>query len=91
MWIVRIALSRPYSFVVLALLLFLIAPFTLLRTPVDIFPVINVPVVSIMWTGQRSAATVAPIRTLGCWQSYAKPNTGLDTHTLLKQTEKEDG
>lgn len=50
MWIVRIALSRPYTFVVLALLLFLIAPVALLSTPVDIFPAINVPVVSVIWT-----------------------------------------
>jgi multidrug efflux pump subunit AcrB len=50
MWIVKIALSRPYTFVVLALLLFLIAPVALLRTPVDIFPAINVPVVSVIWT-----------------------------------------
>jgi multidrug efflux pump subunit AcrB len=50
MWIVRIALSRPYTFVVLALLLFLAAPIMLLRTPIDIFPAINVPVVSIIWT-----------------------------------------
>ena len=50
MWIVRIALSRPYTFVVLSLLLFLAAPLAILRTPVDIFPAINVPVVSIIWT-----------------------------------------
>src|ERR1700761_2839033 len=50
MWIVKIALSRPYTFVVLALLLFLVAPVMILRTPVDIFPSINVPVVSIIWT-----------------------------------------
>src|ERR1700722_7870454 len=50
MWIVKIALSRPYTFVVLALLLFLVAPVTILGTPVDIFPSINVPVVSIIWT-----------------------------------------
>src|ERR1700742_980100 len=50
MWIVRLALSRPYTFVVLALLLFLMSPVMLMRTPVDIFPAINVPVVSIIWT-----------------------------------------
>jgi hypothetical protein len=49
-WIVRLALNRPYTFVVLALLLSLIAPVMLLRTPVDIFPEINIPVVSIIWT-----------------------------------------
>jgi multidrug efflux pump subunit AcrB len=50
MWIVRLALNRPYTFVVLALLLFLGGPALLLRTPVDIFPEINIPVVSIIWT-----------------------------------------
>src|ERR1700745_446774 len=50
MWIVKVALSRPYTFVLLRLLLFLVAPVMILRTPVDIFPSINVPVVSIIWT-----------------------------------------
>jgi multidrug efflux pump subunit AcrB len=50
MWIVKVALSRPYTFIVLALVLFLFAPVMLMRTPVDIFPAINVPVVSIIWT-----------------------------------------
>jgi multidrug efflux pump subunit AcrB len=49
MWIVRLALRRPYTFVVVALLLLLITPFVLLRTPTDIFPAINIPVVSIIW------------------------------------------
>ncbi|MDB6028979.1 MAG: cation/multidrug efflux pump, partial [Verrucomicrobiales bacterium] len=49
MWIVRLALSRPYTFIVFALLLILLSPFMLLRTPTDIFPVINIPVVSIIW------------------------------------------
>src|SRR5438067_7330101 len=49
MWIVRLALRRPYTFVVAALLLLLLAPFLLLRTPTDIFPAIDIPVVSIIW------------------------------------------
>jgi multidrug efflux pump subunit AcrB len=49
MWIVRLALRRPYTFVVAALLLLLLTPFVLLRTPTDIFPSINIPVVSIIW------------------------------------------
>ena len=49
MWIVRLALRRPYTFVVAALLLVLITPLILLRTPVDIFPAINIPVVSVVW------------------------------------------
>jgi len=49
MWIVQLALRRPYTFVVAALLLVLVTPFILLRTPTDIFPSINIPVVSIIW------------------------------------------
>src|SRR5215469_525591 len=49
MWIVRLALRRPLTFVVAALLLLIITPFILLRTPTDIFPNINIPVVSIIW------------------------------------------
>jgi multidrug efflux pump subunit AcrB len=49
MWIVRLALRRPYTFVVAALLLVILTPFILLRTPTDIFPAINIPVVSIIW------------------------------------------
>lgn len=50
MWIVRLALNRPYTFIVLALLLFLIASVMLLHTPVDLFTKINMPFVSIIWT-----------------------------------------
>ena len=44
MWIVRVALRRPYTFVVLALVILLLGPLTILRTPVDIFPNIDIPV-----------------------------------------------
>ncbi len=49
MWIVRLALRRPYTFVVLSLLLFIVGPVVVLRTPVDIFPNIDIPVVSVIW------------------------------------------
>src|SRR5246127_3940109 len=49
MWIVRLALRRPYTFVVASILLLLVTPFVLLRTPTDIFPAINIPVVSVVW------------------------------------------
>jgi multidrug efflux pump subunit AcrB len=49
MWIVLLALRRPYTFVVAALLLIIMTPFILMRTPVDIFPAINIPVISIIW------------------------------------------
>jgi CzcA family heavy metal efflux pump len=49
MWIVRLALRRPYTFVVMSLLLFFLGPVVILRTPVDIFPNIDIPVVSVVW------------------------------------------
>ncbi|GLQ50666.1 efflux RND transporter permease subunit [Dyella flava] len=50
MWIVLLALRRPYTFIVLALLLAIIGPLMIRRTPTDIFPNINIPVLSIVWT-----------------------------------------
>jgi len=50
MWIVRLALSRPYTFIVMALVIILMTPVVLLRTPVDIFPDINIPVIAMVWT-----------------------------------------
>ncbi|MCE9608954.1 MAG: efflux RND transporter permease subunit [Chthoniobacter sp.] len=49
MWIVRLALRRPLTFIVAALVLLLLTPLVLLRTPTDIFPAINIPVVSVIW------------------------------------------
>ncbi|MDQ1452270.1 MAG: hypothetical protein QOK38_2136, partial [Acidobacteriaceae bacterium] len=56
MWIVRLALRRPYTFAVLALLLLIIGPLSILSTPVDIFPNIDIPVVSIIWQFQGLSA-----------------------------------
>jgi len=47
--LVRIALTRPYTFVVLALLILIIGPLAALRTPTDIFPDIRIPVISVVW------------------------------------------
>src|SRR5215510_1602897 len=47
--IVRIALRRPYTFIVLALLILIIGPLAALRTPTDIFPNINIPIVAVAW------------------------------------------
>jgi multidrug efflux pump subunit AcrB len=49
MWIVRLALKRPYTFVVLAILILIMGALAIVRTPTDIFPNINIPVVSIIW------------------------------------------
>ena len=52
MWIVSLALRRPYTFIVLALVLLILSPIVILRTPTDIFPDINIPVISIVWNYQ---------------------------------------
>jgi multidrug efflux pump subunit AcrB len=49
MWIVQLALRRPYTFIVLALAILLLGVFTILRTPTDIFPNIKIPVVAQVW------------------------------------------
>ena len=49
MWIVKLALDRPYTFVVLALLVLLLSPLVILSTPTDIFPTVNLPVVAVSW------------------------------------------
>jgi multidrug efflux pump subunit AcrB len=60
MWVVRIALTRPYTFIVLALLILGIGPLTIARTPTDIFPNIDIPVVAAIWNyGGLSAPDMA--------------------------------
>jgi multidrug efflux pump subunit AcrB len=60
MWIVQVALRRPYTFVVLALLILGIGPLTIARTPTDIFPNIDIPVVTVIWNyGGLSAQEMA--------------------------------
>src|SRR5690349_2440350 len=49
MWIVRLALRRPYTFVVMALLLLIMGPLVILNTPTDVFPNIDIPVIIVIW------------------------------------------
>ena len=50
MWIVRLALNRPNTFIVLALLILILSPEVILHTPTDIFPNIDIPVIPVAWT-----------------------------------------
>ena len=50
MWIVRLALRRPYTFVVVALLILVLGVVTIARMPVDIFPDVNIPVITVIWS-----------------------------------------
>ena len=49
MWIVRTALEKPYTFIVMAILILLTTPLAVMRTPVDVLPEINIPVISVIW------------------------------------------
>ena len=68
MWIVRLALRRPYTFVVLAIVILLMAPLVIVRTPTDIFPNIDIPVVSVIW---NYSGLSAPTR----WPTASSPAT----------------
>ncbi len=50
MWIVQLALRRPYTFVIMALLIVILGVMAAVRMPTDIFPEINIPVVSVIWS-----------------------------------------
>jgi multidrug efflux pump subunit AcrB len=65
MWIVKIALNRPYTFIVLALLILIMSPVVILRTSTDVFPSINIPVVAVAWTYTGLMILIF----LGSWRS----------------------
>jgi multidrug efflux pump subunit AcrB len=50
MWLVRVALNRPYTFIVFALLILILSVLAILQTPKDVFPTVNIPVVAVAWT-----------------------------------------
>jgi len=56
MWIVALALRRPYTFIVMALLILILSPIVIFRTSVDILPDINIPVISVIWQFQGLSA-----------------------------------
>jgi len=62
MWIVQVALRRPYTFIVMALLIVLATPLALLKMPTDIFPEINIPVISIIWNYSGLSAQEMGVR-----------------------------
>ncbi|MDN7874037.1 efflux RND transporter permease subunit [Burkholderia aenigmatica] len=57
MWIVNLALKRPYTFIVMAIMIVLATPLALMRTPVDVLPAINIPVISVIWNYGGFSAT----------------------------------
>jgi Cu/Ag efflux pump CusA len=60
-WIVQTALRRPYTVIVLALLIAISGGLSAVRTPTDIFPNINIPVISVVWAYNGSCPTICPV------------------------------
>ncbi len=71
MWIVRLALKRPYTFVVMALLIVALGGVAIVRMPTDIFPNIDIPVVSVIWTYTGiSPEEMAEVVTIRCERAF---------------------
>jgi multidrug efflux pump subunit AcrB len=71
MWIVRLALKRPYTFVVMAMVIVILGVIAILRMPTDIFPNIDIPVASVIWSySGLSPDEVAEVITIRCERSF---------------------
>ena len=71
MWLVRLALNRPYTFVVASMLILILSMVAILRTPTDIFPDINIPVVSVLWSYTGLAPEEIEQRMVGLYERFA--------------------
>src|SRR6267378_2161037 len=85
MWIVRLALRRPYTFVVMGLTILLLGVFAIVTTPTDIFPEIDIPVVSVIWNyeGLTSEDMAARITT---FSEYTISSAVNDVRNIESQT-----
>lgn len=85
MWIVKLALRRPYTFVVVALLILIIGAWSIFKAPKDIFPFINIPVVSVIWNfaGMPSEEFAQRITT---YSEYGLSNNVNDIERIESQT-----
>jgi len=71
MWIVRLALRRPYTFVVMSLMIVILGILATFRMPTDIFPEIDIPVVSVIWSyAGISPEEMAEVVTIRCERSF---------------------
>src|ERR1700722_4493170 len=71
MWIVRLALRRPYTFVVMSMVIVILGVLAIFRMPTDIFPEIDIPVVSVIWSyGGISPEEMAEVVTTRCERSF---------------------
>src|ERR1700693_5934303 len=84
MWIVRLALSKPHTFIVMAISIFLFGLVSLSQMPMDIFPTIDVPIVSCVWTYTgMSPANVENLITTVTERSLTSTVNGIDHMTSM--------
>lgn len=70
MWIVRLALRRPYTFVVMAMLITIMGVVSILRMPTDILPEIDIPVVAVVWNYQGLSPEEMELRITGNFERF---------------------
>src|SRR5258706_8186397 len=85
MWIVQLAVRRPYTFVVMALLILILGGLSVLSTPTDILPEIDIPVVSVIWTYNGMAAEEMEKR-ITTYSEFSISSTVNDVKTIESQT-----
>ena len=84
MWIVRLALRRPYTFVVMALLIMLLGVLSIATTPTDIFPEIDIPVVSLIWDYQ-GLATAEMANQITTFSEYTLSSAVNDVRNIVRR------
>jgi multidrug efflux pump subunit AcrB len=85
MWIVRLALNRPYTIAVMALLILLMGVVAIRQTPTDIFPRINIPVITMIWT-YRGLSTDEMEKMITNFSETATTNNVSDIRQIESQT-----
>src|ERR1041384_6941765 len=71
MWIVQLALRRPYTFVIMSMLIVILGVLAIFRMPTDIFPEIDIPIVSVIWTyGGVNPEEMAQVITVRCERAF---------------------
>ncbi len=85
MWIVRLALNRPYTFVVLALLIVILGGAMIVQTPTDIFPNIDIPVVTVIWN-YRGLSTKDMESQMTIFSEYTISSVVNDVKNIESQT-----
>lgn len=85
MWIVKLALRRPYTFVVMAIMILIMGVSSIRSMPVDIFPDINIPVISVIWTYSGMPAEEFE-RRLTIYSEYSLSANVKDVKSIESQT-----